>query len=263
MKTNHKKKVRVPLTAEQKIKRRSFISFGAFVALGGGAVAGWKWLLDAPEEIPGITGGTRAPLRRALNKTELFFRNFFSNKHLVKTYPVEDAAKSPRVNSLIGIEDDENFDITAWKLQVKLQNQKSRYITIEEIKALPKTEIVYDFKCVEGWDEIQHWAGVKLSDFLTHFKLENEIQKEYVGLETPNGAYYVGLERESILHPQTILAYEMNGKPISIDHGAPLRLIVPVKYGIKNLKRIGTLSFSNSRPRDYWAEQGYDYYSGL
>jgi DMSO/TMAO reductase YedYZ molybdopterin-dependent catalytic subunit len=263
MKADHKKKIKVPLTVEQKIKRRNFISFGAFFALGVGAVAGWKWLLDAPEETFGITGGTRLPLRRALNKTELFFRNFFSNKHLVKTYPQEQAAKTPRVNSLIGIEDDEDFVVADWKLTIKLNNQKNQYISIEEIKALPKTEIVYDFKCVEGWDEIQYWAGVKLSDFLAHFKLEEQAQKQYMGLETPNGAYYVGLERDSILHPQTLLAYEMNGKPISIEHGAPLRLIVPVKYGIKNLKRIGNMSFSNSRPKDYWAEQGYDYYSGL
>ncbi|MFD2584592.1 molybdopterin-dependent oxidoreductase [Pedobacter vanadiisoli] len=263
MKANHNKKIKAPLTVEQKIRRRTFISFGVFAALGTSAIAGWNWLLDAKEETPGITGGTRAPLRRALNKTELFFRNFFSNKHLAKTYPIAEAVKTPRVNGLIGIEDDEDFDVSNWKLTVKLRNQKDRHISIEALKALPKTEIVYDFKCVEGWDEIQYWAGVKLSDFLAHFKLEEEAQKQYMGLETPNGAYYVGLERESILHPQTLLAYEMNGKPISIEHGAPLRLIVPAKYGIKNLKRIGTMAFSDKRPRDYWAEQGYDYYSGL
>ncbi|MBO9672245.1 MAG: molybdopterin-dependent oxidoreductase [Sphingobacteriaceae bacterium] len=263
MKTDHKKKVKAPLTVEQKIKRRTFISFGVFATLGTGAIAGWKWLLDAPEETPGITGGTRVPLRKALNKTELFFRNFFSNNHLVKTYNKERAVKTPRVNSLIGIEDDEDFDITTWKLHVKLNSLNSQYISIEEIKALPKTEIVYDFKCVEGWDEIQHWAGVRLSDFLAHFKLEEQAKKQYMGLETPNKAYYVGLERDCVFHPQTILAYEMNGKPISLEHGAPLRLIVPVKYGIKNLKRIGNMTFSDSRPKDYWAEQGYDYYSGL
>ncbi|QIL38036.1 molybdopterin-dependent oxidoreductase [Pedobacter sp. HDW13] len=262
-KADHKKKLKAPLTIEQKIKRRSFISFGTFFALGGAATLGWKWLLDAPEETPGVTAGTRAPLRRALNKTELFFRNLFSNNHLVKTYPKELAATTPRVNSLIGIEDDKDFDINAWKLIVKCTNEKNLNIRLEEIKALPKTEIVYDFKCVEGWDEIQYWAGVKLSDFLTHFKLDGQSHMQYMGLETPNGAYYVGLERESILHPQTLLAYEMNGKSLSIEHGAPLRLIVPVKYGIKNLKRIGQISFSNNRPRDYWAEQGYDYYSGL
>ena len=135
--------------------------------------------------------------------------------------------------------------------------------TIEEIRALPKTEIVYDFKCVEGWDQIQHWGGVRFSDFIRHFQLEEQAKMNYVGLETPDGKYYVGLDRESALHPQTILAYEMNEQPIEDKHGAPLRLIIPVKYGIKNLKRIGTITFSDTRPRDYWAEQGYDYYSGL
>lgn len=263
MEPKNKQKINKSLTVEQKIKRRNFISFGVFFALGGSAVAGWNRLLDAPKEIHGITGGARAPLRRALNKTEIFFRNFFSNNHLVKTYPKERTEKIVRVNSLIGIENDENFDLESWKLEVQINSLKSLYIGIEEIRALPKTELVFDFKCVEGWDQIQHWAGVRLSDFLLHYKLEHLAEKNYMGLETPNGKYYVGLERDSVLHPQTILAYEMNGQPITLVHGAPLRLIVPVKYGIKNLKRIGQISFSNTRPRDYWAEQGYDYYSGL
>ncbi|WP_158798969.1 molybdopterin-dependent oxidoreductase [Pedobacter sp. L105] len=263
MKPTDLKEIKKPLTIEQKINRRNFISFGTFFALAGSAVAGWKWLLYAPEEKAGITAGTRAPLRRALNKSELFFRNLFSNNHLVKTYPKESAAENVRVNSLIGIENDTEFDNAKWTLNVKITPTDFLKISIEEIKALPKTEIIYDFKCVEGWDQIQHWAGVKLSDFLLHYKLDALAEKNYMGLETPNGEYYVGLERDSVLHPQTILAYEMNGKPITNDHGAPLRLIIPVKYGIKNIKRIGVMSFSDIRPRDYWAEQGYDYYSGL
>ncbi|MGH9827495.1 MAG: molybdopterin-dependent oxidoreductase, partial [Blastocatellia bacterium] len=82
-------------------------------------------------------------------------------------------------------------------------------------------------------------------------------------LEPPEGDYYVGLDMESPLHPQKLLCYEMNGEPLSIKHGAPLRLVIPVKYGIKNIKRIGTIHFSNRRPADYWAEQGYDWYAGL
>ncbi|WP_426330143.1 molybdopterin-dependent oxidoreductase [Pedobacter sp. R-06] len=263
MKKTHKKKVRIPLTVEQKIKRRNFISFSAFFALGGTGIAGWKWLLNAPEETAGITAGTRAPLRRALNSTELFFRNLFSNRNLVRTYPKDRANRDIRINSLIGIEDDTDFDPDDWKLQVIVSGKKSLNIHLAEITALPKTEIVFDFKCVEGWDQIQYWGGVSVADFISHFNLDKACEKKYIGLETPNGEYYVGLERESFLHPQTILAYEMNGKTLTMEHGAPLRLIVPVKYGIKNLKRIGTMTFSNRRPRDYWAEQGYDYYSGL
>ena len=82
-------------------------------------------------------------------------------------------------------------------------------------------------------------------------------------MATPDGKYYVGMDMESVMHPQTLLAYEVNEQLLPMQHGHPLRLIVPVKYGIKNLKRIGTISFSNQRLPDYWAEQGYDYYSGL
>jgi hypothetical protein len=262
MKNLFRKSAVAPLTVEQQIKRRTFVSFTTFFALGGGALAGWKWLYNSKKEVKGVTGGTREPLRRALNKTELFFRNFYSNHHLVKTYPKSMAATNVRINSMIGINDND-FNLSNWKLKVKNTDRSILEVSLQQLTALPKTEIVFDFKCVEGWDQIQHWAGVKLIDFLEHFQLEENITKQYVGLETPNGKYYVGLEMESALHPQTILAYEMNGLPLTAAHGAPLRLIIPVKYGIKNLKRIGTISFSNTRPKDYWAERGYDYYSGL
>jgi DMSO/TMAO reductase YedYZ molybdopterin-dependent catalytic subunit len=83
-----------------------------------------------------------------------------------------------------------------------------------------------------------------------------------VALETPDGGYYVGLDMASALHPQTLLCYEMNGLPLSLDHGAPLRLVTTVKYGIKSIKRIGTIAFTDARPRDFWAERGYDWYAG-
>ena len=82
-------------------------------------------------------------------------------------------------------------------------------------------------------------------------------------MSTPDDHYYVGIDTPSALHPQTLLCYEMNGQPLPRRHGAPLRLIIPVKYGVKNLKNIGKMFFSNDRPRDYWFERGYDYYCGL
>lgn len=258
------KKVKKALTVEQKIKRRNFISFGVFTLLAGGAYEGWKWLYNSPDEAANITGGTRKPLRRALNKTELFFRRIaFSENHLVKTYPKEMAAKYVRVNSAIGMEANKKFEPGLWTLQVEKKSGEVLKITLDELKTLPKTEIVYDFKCVEGWDQISHWGGVKFSDFIRHYNLDDYAKMQYVGMETPDKGYYVGIDMPSALHPQTLLAYEVNEKPLPLAHGAPLRLIIPVKYGIKNLKRIGTISFSDTRPHDYWAEQGYDYYSGL
>ena len=257
------KKVKKELSVEQKINRRNFISFTTFAVFVAGTYEGWRWLYKSPNEVAGITANAHKPLRRALNKTELFFKRLFSDNNLVKTYPKEMAAKHVRVNSYIGVEPSKKFDPATWTLQVNKTGGEVLQVSLQQLMALPKTEIVYDFKCVEGWDQISHWAGVKFSDFIQHFQLGDYTKMQYVGMETPDKAYYVGLDMPSAMHPQTLLAYEMNDKLLPLQNGAPLRLIIPVKYGIKNLKRIGTISFSNSRPRDYWAEQGYDYYSGL
>ena len=257
------KKVKKELTVDQQINRRNFISFATFGVLAVGAFEGWRALYKSPDETAGITAGAHKPLRKALNKTELFFRRVFSDNHLVKTYPKSMAAKRVRVNSDIGVEANKKFNPAAWKLQVGKTGGEVLQITLQELMALPKTEIIFDFKCVEGWDQISHWAGVKFSDFIKHFQLDEYAKMGYVGMKTPDGTYYVGLDMASAMHPQTILAYEVNDKLLPLEHGAPLRLIIPVKYGIKNLKRIGSITFSNSRPHDYWAEQGYDYYSGL
>src|SRR5213079_3390107 len=128
-------------------------------------------------------------------------------------------------------------------------------------------------KCIEGWSTIVHWAGVSLVDFMRKYPPATRSGKkfdparlddppEYVSMETPDGGYYVGLDMASALHPQTLLCYEMNGKPLTPEHGAPLRLAIPVKYGIKSLKRIGAIKYTDQRPPDYWAERGYDWFAG-
>jgi DMSO/TMAO reductase YedYZ molybdopterin-dependent catalytic subunit len=121
---------------------------------------------------------------------------------------------------------------------------------------------------------IVHWAGARFSDFAARYLpktidgskpdvgLHPEKLVPYVSLATPDNGYFVGWDMPSILHPQTLLAYEMNGEPLLPEHGAPLRLASPTKYGIKLIKRIGRIEFIAERPRDYWAESGYDWYSG-
>ena len=84
----------------------------------------------------------------------------------------------------------------------------------------------------------------------------------YVGLATPDGQYTVGMDAAAMAHPQTLLAYEMQGAPLRPENGAPLRLATPLKYGVKSLKRVGTVRFMAERPRDFWAERGYDWFIG-
>lgn len=252
----------VKQVTQQQLNRRSFLSFTALAGIGAFLYGGWHLLNNSPKEAGGVTAGSKKLLRRALDKNELILRNAFSNNHLAQTYPKSMAAKNVRVNSDIGMKGD-NFDARSWRLVVNKKDGTKLNLSLPDIMALPKTEIVFDFKCVEGWDQISYWGGVKFSDFIAHYNLQQEAALQYVGMATPDGEYYVGMDMDSIMHPQTMLAYEVNAQLLPTEHGHPLRLIVPVKYGIKNLKRIGSISFSNQRLPDYWAEQGYDYYSGL
>ena len=247
---------RTELASKEQIGRRTFFSFVGFLVAGATGFLGWKLLNRQPQ-----IDGALQPLRKTLETNEKLLTSTFSEHHLVKTYSKEKADKNVRKNGTEGLQN--NIDDKAWRLNVKKTDGSHVAFTLDDIKKLPKKEIVYDFKCVEGWSQIQHWGGVSLRDFVFAHNLSEETKMKFVGLQTPNGKYYVGLDMPSALHPQTILAYEMNGQPLTMEHGFPLRLIVPVKYGIKNLKCIGELFFSNTKPRDYWAEKGYDYYAGL
>ena len=242
--------------SEEKIRRRTFLSFLGFTAAGATGFLGWKWLNRQPQK-----DGALQPLRTTLEMNEKLLTSTFSDNHLVKTYAVDKADKKVRKNGTYGLQN--NIDENTWRLNVRKGDGNMVSFDLADIKKLPKKEIVYDFKCVEGWSQIQHWSGVTLKDFIEANGLQDQTKMKFIGMQTPNKQYYVGIDMPSALHPQTILAYEMNGQLLTPEHGFPLRLIVPVKYGIKNLKCIGLIYFSNTKPRDYWAERGYDYYAGL
>ena len=246
-----------------RLTRRGFLVGGAAALLGAG---GWFWLRTRTTE-----GGVPWPLRRVLGFNERLAKGFFNDTRLAPTFPLEQAGM--RLNGAIGL--GENFDPAKWKLRVETAARPAALeLTLDDIKALPRVDLVTQLNCVEGWTQIVHFTGARLMDFAVKYRLGTKSGDApdparpadllpYVGLETPRGDYYVGLDTPSALHPQTLLCYEMNGAPLTLPHGAPLRLFTPVKYGFKGLKRIGVLRFTDQRPADYWVEQGYDWYAGL
>jgi hypothetical protein len=247
---------KITLTPEQEIARRTRRSF---MVLGAGAVAGaggWIWLNS------GNDAGIPPALRKVQGFNEGVIRTaVYGNDHLVRTYPAS-AIGELKENGDFGLDDDvENDD---WRLQVMPFRAAgpARALTLADIRTLPRYEQTIDFKCVEGWSVVTQFAGARLSDFTAKFAPGSE-SADCVGMKTPNAQYYVGLDMPSALHPQTLLAWEMNGAPLTDEHGAPLRLVIPVKYGVKNIKRIGSIEYTNTRPKDYWAERGYDWYLGL
>ncbi|HEX8355773.1 MAG TPA: molybdopterin-dependent oxidoreductase [Segetibacter sp.] len=241
--------------SERAVQKRSLIAFAIFLAFMLAGFTAFKWINRQPK-----VAGTVAPLRKTLNANERIFSAVFDSNLLVKEYPVSQAAKRVRVNGLDGLRD--TVSEATWRLQVVKAAGDTLRLTLDDIKKLPKKDLVFDFKCIEGWDQVTHWGGVPLKTFMQHYGLNAQSKMAYIGMQTPDKKYYVGIDMPSAIHPQTLLCYEMNGQPLPIDQGFPLRLIIPVKYGIKHLKRIGTMFFSNEKPPDFWAERGYDYYAG-
>ncbi|ADW67723.1 oxidoreductase molybdopterin binding protein [Granulicella tundricola MP5ACTX9] len=139
-------------------------------------------------------------------------------------------------------------------------------LTMDDVLKMPRHEMVTQFKCIEGWSQIVQWGGVRLGDLLTAYpparNADGSLPK-YVYMETPNGDYYTGYEMAECHHPQSLLVTEMSGKPITQEHGAPMRLHMPIKYGYKQIKRIGLIAYTDDRPDDYWTKLGYDWYAGL
>jgi DMSO/TMAO reductase YedYZ molybdopterin-dependent catalytic subunit len=232
----------------QRLTRRGFLTMG--IAAGAGLVS-WKWLRSRARD-----EGLQWPFRRVLETNESIARGYFSTARLSPRFRPSDVTKA-RLNGRLGLTSP--IDLDAWRLRIEGAAEPI-LLTLDDIKALPVQEMITELRCIEGWSTIVQWKGARLADLMAKFPPPQPT--EFVSLETPDRGYYVGLERESAMHPQTLLAYEMNGQPLPILHGAPLRRAIPVKYGIKNITRIGTIRYTNVRPADFWAERGYDWYAG-
>jgi DMSO/TMAO reductase YedYZ molybdopterin-dependent catalytic subunit len=123
--------------------------------------------------------------------------------------------------------------------------------------------------CVEGWSAIAAWGGVRFADLLDAFPpargarwaaMRSAVSLDGRGRPEP---YYVSIDLETARHPQTLLATQLGGRPLPLAHGAPLRLLAPMKLGLKNIKALTDIAYTASEPPDYWNERGYSKYDGL
>lgn len=244
--------------------RRSFIGFGAAALAGLGA---FEWITSRREidDVPW-------PMRKALEVNEQLARDYFSTDR--KAPDFSQSRLGNRINGDVGLGDD--FDPSTWKLQLSglAAQDEPLALGLDAMRKLPRVEMTTEFKCIEGWSIVVQWAGARFADFMRAYPPKTQSGGDFslddpgdlptfVAMSTPDEDYYVGLDMESMLHPQTLLCYEQNHQPLTPKHGAPLRLVIPVKYGVKNIKRIGSILYTSVRPADYWAEQGYDWYIGL
>lgn len=140
-------------------------------------------------------------------------------------------------------------------------------------------ERIYRMRCVEAWSMVIPWVGVSLSSILT--KMQPNSNAKYVGFETLydrenplsgqrsrvlEWPYREGLRMDEAMHPLTMMAVGVYGKPMPNQNGAPMRLVVPWKYGFKSIKSITKISFSSTQPQTSWNMSGpreYGFYSNV
>lgn len=233
--------------------RRSVLTGGAATAAG---FLGWRAVQGSAADyrIPGV-------LRDVHELNESIWSRLFREDHQAKTFPRAEASIL-RLNGRLGIRDE--IDLEAWRLHVlNPSGLRLGTHTLTDIQTLPKHEMTIEHKCIEGWAQVTSWSGARFSDFMDLYADELGDDITHVQLATPNREYLVSIELATMRHDQTLLAYEMLDQPLDSLHGAPLRLATPLKYGIKQIKRIGTIKFLPERGRDYWGERGYDWYAGL
>ena len=274
--------VRVPVHALRNQSRRDFLIYGAGMAA---AAFGFVWLLpDETRARLGLKPVTTPRKARLLNKTLDFDDDvaeaLFSPDRAVPTYDLSQAAKELR-NNYDGQTPDPAY-IPDWHLTVEgLASGKVEKLTAQNIQALitrygGRHDQVTRLVCVEGWSMIAGWGGLRFADFLDAYppmpgakwaRLDSSVNLDTDGNPDP---YYVSIDMRTAHHPQTLLATHQNDAtqqlvPLTVEHGAPLRLLAPMKLGLKNIKAITKITYTVGEPKDYWSDEGrgYSHYDGL
>ncbi len=157
--------------------------------------------------------------------------------------------------------DDPGVNLENWTLTVGGAVQKPGEYRLEQIHGLQKIRQNTRHVCVEGWDVIGRFGGARLADFLTMIGADTSAKFITVGCADD---YYESLDMATALHPQTLLCYEMYDRPLTREHGAPLRLNIPTKVGYKQAKYLTELKVTNVLEKvGYWEDQGYSEFYGL
>ena len=134
-------------------------------------------------------------------------------------------------------------------------------LTLEMLQQLPRITYTVKHHCVEGWTAVATWTGVPFS--VVADLVQPTDRARYVRFDSFDNDYFNGWDLASAMHPQTILAYAFNDRPLMPDHGAPLRLYSPIKLGYKLTKYLTKMTFTSTRPGGYWEDQGYPWLGGI
>jgi len=202
-----------------------------------------------------------ALLAKGLGFSDWASRQLFRRGHLAQTFDDSDVTPFEKFPINDYDVDDPGVVFENWSLTVTGAVQKPGDYKLDAIHSLPRFRQNTRHVCVEGWDVIGRFGGARLSDFLQMIGADTSARFITVACADD---YYESLDMATALHPQTLLCYEMYDKPLTREHGAPLRLTIPTKVGYKQAKYLTDLKVTNVLDRvGYWEDQGYSEFYGL
>jgi DMSO/TMAO reductase YedYZ molybdopterin-dependent catalytic subunit len=161
-----------------------------------------------------------------------------------------------------------------YRLEVRGLVEHPASFSLAELRALPERTQITRHDCVEGWSAIGKWKGARLGALLERVAPKPEARYVMLYCADPmeddgTGLYYESIDMDDAFHPQTILAYDLNDKPLPIPNGAPVRLRVERQLGYKHAKYVMRLELVRSfegiagGKGGYWEDQGYEWYAGI
>ena len=237
------------------LSRRDFLRLGLLA--GSAAAAGCAW--DG--------GALLRPKLAAISRVNDWVGEhiFLSNDRLARQWPAS-ARSHSMPNYHIAESTPVLDDPAAWALSVGGLVRKPMRLTLPMLQALPRVTYTVPHHCVEGWTTIATWTGVPVRAVAA--LVEPTGDARYLRFDSfdhdgQGVAYYNGWDVKSAMHPQTILAYGFNDRPLMPEHGAPVRLYSPIKIGYKMTKYLTAMTFTRERPGGFWEDQGYPWLGGI
>jgi DMSO/TMAO reductase YedYZ molybdopterin-dependent catalytic subunit len=218
--------------------------------------------------------------------TRLNQRALLSGNQLAKEYRASDISPVFKANGTLDPGGDdynrhvsENF--ANWRLLIGGMVARPLSLSVAEIRRLPQRTQITRHDCVEGWSAIGMWTGVPLglllkaaavasgAKYAVFHCADNLTGEPAKGGQQSPGQYYESIDLVDAFHPQTLIAYNLNGKPLDVAHGAPLRLRVERQLGYKHAKYVQRIEITDSFASiaggrgGYWEDRGYEWYAGI
>lgn len=164
-------------------------------------------------------------------------------QHLTRGWPVLHSEGIPR------------FDPETWRFRAYGEVEEEQEWTWEAFRSLPSTRITTDFHCVTGWSKLDNeWEGVPFRQLAERAR-PREIAKHCI-VSAPSG-YTANIPLEVLMDEDVLFAWSHGGSPLPKEHGGPMRLVVPKRYGWKSVKWANAVRFVERDMRGYWEERGY------